>query len=93
MRVNRATDESAERQQHSHTIFSALMPFLTIFHRLLLYPSLSPLVALSGIVAADVTPNVKLGSNTKEAVRKLVKALQVELLQALTNFNTEFLQC
>jgi len=42
---------------------------------------------------ADVTPNVKLGSNTKEAVRKLVKALQVELLQALTNFNTEFLQC
>jgi len=42
---------------------------------------------------ADVTPTIKLGSNTKEVVRKLVKALQVELLQALTNFNTEFLQC
>lgn len=42
---------------------------------------------------ADVTPTIKLGSNTKDAVRKLVKALQVELLQALTNFNTEFLQC
>lgn len=41
----------------------------------------------------DVCPQVKLGSNTSDPVRKLVKALQAEVLGALTNFNTEFLQC